>query len=548
MFSLASLVPRDKPTNMTRRQNEYVYQNSTSEDGRNCYESSVPLAQGAFREQALGDSEVNYQRPTTMFLSRKTSTAQLPQRHVPSWDFEPMPRELNPRHSRDHYVQDHRARMLESDAGTSCISADVVIPGRGKPIRDGVVVIKDNKIVYVGKQIKLPDEFQYAFSRRTHAPAIMPGFWDCHMHFTGVKDVTFPNLVLEHPAVCGARIVRNFYDCLMSGCTSVRDVGGFAIEAAQGIEDGYFQGPTVYGAGAAISTTGGSCDAYELPIGVVMSRQGVNAGTPFEGISQLALADGVDQCRKMVRLQLRRGAKCIKVITTGGVMSSRDDPKNQQFSREELKAMFEEAARAGCGIAAHAHGKPGVMTAVELGCTTIEHGTYIDAEAAELMKQMGTIFVPTRFVVEALMDKLDELDPILRRKILLVNETHMNAYRQCVAKGVKIALGTDIASGNPSDSMAPGNSGKEIVHAVKAGLTPLEAIEAGTANAAETLGPATPMSGQLKAGYDADIIALIRNPLDDIELFLDRDNVTHVWKLGKMVKSPTLSKSMFGNI
>jgi imidazolonepropionase-like amidohydrolase len=213
-------------------------------------------------------------------------------------------------------------------------------------------------------------------------------------------------------------------------------------------------------------------------------------------------------------------------------MSEVDHPIHQQFSDEELKAIVEEAARADRVVAAHCHGKPGIMAALKAGVRTIEHGSYLDEEAADLMKTSKAILVSTRFIVEELLGLEAQVPAYAFRKIVALADTHAQSMKIAAAAGVTMAMGTDIfASGHRY-----GQASREIRHLVDAGLNSLEAIEAATATGPLTLGPQGPQSGRLADGYDADLIALDTNPLDDIGVWGIPERVTHVWKAGKRVK------------
>jgi len=169
---------------------------------------------------------------------------------------------------------------------------------------------------------------------------------------------------------------------------------------------------------------------------------------------------------------------------------------------------------------------------------SIEHGSYLDEECAELMLKKGALFCATRTIVEYGLAHLEELPEPNRAKLVAVAKTGEQAYALAVKKGVKIALGTDIGVASPKIGLVHGTNGIEFSYAVKAGLSPLAAIEAGTANAPEVLGARAPKSGQLKEGYDSDFIGLSVNPLDDIKVLSNAANVTHVWKAGKVEKAP----------
>jgi imidazolonepropionase-like amidohydrolase len=414
----------------------------------------------------------------------------------------------------------------------SGIKAALLIPGRGEPIKHGAVVLHEDKITWVGPQSALP--LKYSALAFTEVPVLMPGLWDCHVHFFGAGSDSggsgYDAILITPAALAGARVATDLRRTLMAGFTSVREVGGYAGEIFPAVLEGSIVGPNVYSAIAPISMTGGHGDIHNLPLQTVMDA---NAhGLP------MAVCDGVPECIKTVRKMIRRGAKCIKVCSSGGVMSILDDPQDAEFSPEELKAMVDEASRAKRSVAAHCHGKQGIINALNAGVKTIEHGSYMDEECVELMKEKDAIYVATALVIEEFMKDLNQLPPIQRKKLQQTAAHSRYAYSLAIRHGVKIALGTDQADSDENSWNSHGRNGKEIYYAVKAGMTPLQAIEACTATSPETLGKMAPKSGQLKEGYDADLIALLHNPLDDIELLSSGDNVTHVWKGGKLFKSP----------
>lgn len=422
------------------------------------------------------------------------------------------------------------------------IDTDLLIPGRGQPSKNVTVIIKDGKIKYAGSTSSLPSK--YAELENVKVRVLMPGLWDCHLHLSGLQSLKLASVVSTSHILAGARITKTLNDILMSGFTSVRDLGGYACEIAPAVEDGTIPGPNIYSAGAAISQTAGHGDIFDLPIDVVMSRLCVAETTKnsISGESMLCIADGIDEVRRAVRLQIRRGAKVIKIFASGGVLSIGDDPKLQQFSDAEMKTIVEEANRHGRVVAAHAHGKPGIMAAIRAGVHTIEHGTYLDEECVTLMKEKDMVYVPTRTIVRVGVDNPNMMDPESYVKMVETAKHHLDAYKLALKHGVKIATGTDLVMSGPLENpLSLGKSGVELVYAVKdAGMTPLQAIEAATANGPAVLGDLgmAPKSGLIEIGFDADLVALSANPIDDIELLANPKNVTHVWKGGKLFKSP----------
>jgi imidazolonepropionase-like amidohydrolase len=415
-----------------------------------------------------------------------------------------------------------RRAGTKGDAMTTRIVADVLIPGRGEPVESGTVVLDGREIAYAGATAGAPPASP---DEEVHeVPVVMPGLWDCHTHLVGMAGANIESLVHGDPYVLAGRALDDAAKVLAGGVTSVRDVGGPGLRLAPVIAEGRAAGPHIHGAGRILSTTGGHADIHSLPLDFVHQ---VTCNTNFS-----YLCDGVPEVLKAVRTNLRDNAKLIKICASGGVMSEVDHPIHQQFSDEELAAIVGEAARAERIVAAHCHGKPGIMAALRAGCHTIEHGSWLDEEAADLMVARGAMYVPTRFVVEELLSRAELLPRYAYEKGQMVAGVHEQAMKIAVAKGVKIAMGCDIfVSGEMY-----GEGSREILHLINAGLTDLEAIEAATANGPETLGPQAPKSGQLVAGYDGDVIALDTNPLDDRSVWGVPDRVTHVWQLGRRVK------------
>ena len=417
-------------------------------------------------------------------------------------------------------------RMLTDDR-LYRVDADLLIPGKGDPIPHGAVVWQCKTIRYAGPRSGVPAEFQGATT--TQVPVVMPGMWDCHIHFLGATAATMNAIVDTPQALAGARSVPDLHATVMAGFTSVREVGGYGCDLAKAVGEGRIPGPNIYSSHSAISMTAGHGDVHGVHRDSLLDL--CAHGLP------LTIADGVPECLLAVRKQLRRGAKVIKVCASGGVVSAIDDPQHQEFSFEELKAIVDEAARARRVVAAHCHGKAGIMNALRAGCRTIEHGSFLDEEAVELMKEKGAILVATRSVIESGLAMKDLFTPSSYQKLLEVADAHRKAYQLAISRGVTIALGTDqfISSDNPM--IGYGRNGHEVRYAVDAGLTPLAAIEAATANGPLTLGYQAPQSGQLKEGYDADIIAVRENPLENVAVLSNSKNVTHVWRGGMLIKS-----------
>ncbi|MGW7002906.1 metal-dependent hydrolase family protein [Streptomyces sp. NPDC054933] len=410
------------------------------------------------------------------------------------------------------------------------LSADLLIPGSGDPVTDAVVVMAEGTIRYAGPRSDAPAPA--SSDDVLHVPVVMPGMWDCHTHLVGTRaGFGLDTVLLTPPAVAAARSVGDLAAALRAGITSVRELGGHGPELAQAVTEGSVTGPDVYAAGAAISPTGGHGDAHRVPYPWVRDC------AAHGGILQTA--DGVDECLRAVRLQLRRGARVIKVCASGGVISDLDHPLHRQFSPAELRAVVEEAQRADRIVAAHCHGRDGIMAALAAGCGTIEHGSCLDEEAASLMREQDAVLVPTRTIFEGILAERHLLNEESYAKAAAMADRHLEAIAIAHRAGVRIAAGTDLGTSRPGTPLSWGRNGMEAGHLVAAGLTPLEAIEACTANGPLTLGPQAPKSGQLAAGYQADVLALSADPLSDITVLGDPRRITHVWKHGELVKHPT---------
>jgi imidazolonepropionase-like amidohydrolase len=417
-------------------------------------------------------------------------------------------------------------RRIAMEDGMERIEAELLIPGGGEPVTDGVVVIDGSLISYAGPARQAP-ETPGATVHRTEA--VLPGMWDCHGHFLGVRNLDLGQLPLEPIPLRAARCARDLRSALDAGITSVREVGGLGVYLARAVAEGVLDGPAIYAAGSILSTTGGHADLHSYPLSWVN-----DFGHHF---GELRLADGPDECMRAVREQLRRNARLIKVCASGGVLSEIDDPIHQQFTGAELRIIVEVAGLADRVVAAHCHGKPGIMAAIEAGVRTVEHGSYLDEEACDAMRETGTILVPTRTIVEDILANLDKVPDYAAAKLTALAATHADAISLAIQRGVTIAMGTDIGVTGPDRPNAWGSNGAEVVHLVKLGMTPLHAIEAATATAPLTLGPQAPRSGRLQAGYDADVITVGADPLADISVLARPEHITAVWTAGRRVKS-----------
>ena len=404
------------------------------------------------------------------------------------------------------------------------VDADLLIPGRGAPVRDGVVVVDGSTIVYAGAAGGAPENNG---DESVRVSVAMPGLWDCHGHFLGIPSLDLSRLLTDPVPLRAVRCTHDLRAALNAGVTSVRELGGLGLHLAQAVAEGLLEGPAIYGAGAILGTTGGHADVHRFPLDWLTDF--AHSG------GEMRQCDGVDDCIRAVREQLRRNAKVIKVCASGGVLSEIDDPIHQQFTMRELSAIVDVATMAERVVAAHCHGKPGIMAALAAGVHTIEHGTYLDDEVCDAMRETGAVLVPTRTVVVESSEG-DQLPPFAKAKLAAIADRHVEAVALAHERGVTIAMGTDIAVTGANLPASWGHNGRELPLLVESGMTPLEAIEAATANGPLTLGPQAPQSGVLEQGYDADIIALDADPLADIQVMADPNHIVGVWRAGRRVK------------
>ncbi len=400
------------------------------------------------------------------------------------------------------------------------IDADFAFDGTGTLVRNASVVFEGSRIVYFGESEHAPN-----IETTQEVPAMMPGMWECHTHYTGSPTPSIEAMLFVNPIVGAARCTWDLKETLAAGITSVREVGGMGVFLNRAVQEGAIPGPRIYGAGDILSMTGGHGDVHSAPLKMLEYAQ--------EGLG--ILVDGVPECLKGVRMQLRKGAEIIKVCASGGVMSEVDHPIHQQFSHEELQAIVEEAERAERYVAAHCHGAPGIRAALEAGVKTIEHGTYLDEDLAEMMVEKDAILVPTRYVVEKLYQATSSsnVPEYALAKLRAIYDQHFEAMKIAINHGVKIAMGTDMFVTGPNGIFRHGENALEIGFLVKAGMKLEDALVAATGNGPLTVGKLAGKSGMLKEGYDADIILLKENPLNSPEVVSKRENILAVIKQGK---------------
>ena len=345
---------------------------------------------------------------------------------------------------------------------------------------------------------------------------VLPGLIDVHTHLTRNPDFDPYRELASTNAKETINGVVNARTTLMAGITSVRNVGtgGFTdVDLRDAINSGQIAGPHMLVSGPPLSITGGHCDENLLPVQYHVAADGV--------------ADGIAAVQHMVRQNIKYGADLIKICATGGVLSKGDDPQAAQYSLEEMQAIVADAHRLGRKVAAHAHGAQGILWATQAGVDSIEHGSYINDEGIAAMKQHGTYLVPTLYL-EDWMIQSGHLPPFYHQKMVDVSAVAKSNIKRAMQAGVKIAMGTDAAV------YPHGLNAHELdVYVNQLVMAPLAALQTATINAADLMGW-TAKTGTLEPGKWADIIAVDKNPLDDIRTILD---VKFVMKAGVVYKN-----------
>ncbi len=347
------------------------------------------------------------------------------------------------------------------------------------------------------------------------AMTVLPGLIDVHTHITGNPDFDPYRELAGTNAKEAINGVVNALTTLLAGFTSIRNVGagGFTdVDLRDAINAGQVPGPHMQVSGPPLGITGGHCDENLLPVKYHQVAEGV--------------ADGIDAVQHKVREDIKYGADLIKICATGGVLSKGDDPQASQYTLEEMRAIVADAHRLGRKVAAHAHGAQGILWASQAGIDSIEHGSYINDEAIAEMKKNGTYLVPTLYLEDWQIEK-GTLPPFYHQKMVDVSAVAKNNIKRAMQAGVKIALGTDAAV------YPHGLNAHELdVYVNQLGMSPLAALQTATINAVDLMGWSA-KTGTLEPGKWADIIAVEKNPLDDVRVLQD---VKFVMKAGVVYK------------
>ncbi|KCZ96915.1 amidohydrolase family protein [Hyphomonas polymorpha PS728] len=410
-------------------------------------------------------------------------------------------------------------------AETVIIHAGKVLDVPGNPVRGATTItVTDGKIVSLEnghkaapnrsvRVIDLKDSF------------VLPGLIDSHVHLTSDTGGIAGQLegVTLSPAAQAFDAWTNGMKTLNAGFTTVRNLGdgdGAVMALRDAVKDGQIMGPRILDSAASISVSSGHMD------GSLGFRDDLRPFFKAEGNT----CDGAEDCRRAVRLQVARGADVIKLATTGGVNSRIGAGLGKQMFEDEADAIVATAKLFGKKVAAHAHGADGIRIALEAGVDSIEHGTILDPETIEVFVASGAYYVPTLSTVNGYIERIeanpDAYEPDVRAKIDWRIGITGKSLEVLHPKGVPIAFGTDAGVSKH------GRNADEFELLVRFGLTPMEAIEAATVNAADLLG-VSDIAGTLEPGKSADIIAVKGDPLADIKVL---KSVNFVMARGQVVK------------
>jgi imidazolonepropionase-like amidohydrolase len=407
-------------------------------------------------------------------------------------------------------------QMLEPHGTIMALRCGTLIDVQSrKTVANAVVIVEGNRIKSIHTGVQVPANAEVIdLSNAT----VLPGLFDLHCHFLDNPDGGTRGSAADN-ALSG---VRNAKTILLSGFTTIRDPGGGSpnyanVSVRDAVNRGWFDGPRIVVAGRFLSITGGHGDYNGFP--------------PEREMEPENIVNGVEEMRKAVRRDVKYGADWIKLYVTGGFLSAGDDPGQQHFSDDEIKVAVEEVTRLGKYVAAHAHGAQGIKAAVRAGVRTVEHGTFIDDEGIELMKQRGTFLVPTMRTIEELATEPPANASAGRKKAYQLSKKYFQQMMENIGKamkrGVKTCFGSDMVT------LPHGLAAQEFRLRVQAGQSPMEAIRSATIVSAEALNMQSDV-GSIESGKLADIIAVSGDPMKDIAVL---EHIGFVMKDGKVYKN-----------
>ena len=389
----------------------------------------------------------------------------------------------------------------------------------GRLLTNQVILVRGGKIEAVGENLPIPAGASVIdLSKMT----VLPGLIDCHTHLAdGARDTDPVSQLKKTAAQVALESVPNARVTLESGFTTVRDVGVYRalgdVALRDAIARGYVVGPRMFVAGAYITISGGAgaMTGFAPDIQLPWDLHYGEANSPWE-------------VRQKVRQLAHDGVDHIKVLSTGAVLTHGSNPSSLEFTPEELEAVVSEARNFGLRVEAHAHAAEGIKNAIRAGVASIEHATLIDAEGIALAKERGTYLDMDIYDEECIQEegKNNNIPADFLEHDRSLGEAQRQRFAKAVRAGVKLSFGTDAG-------VCPyGVSARQFAFMVKYGMTPMQAIQSATRNAADLLGKSN-LLGSLQTGKYADIIGVAGDPLADIRLL---ENVKFVMKEGKIYK------------
>jgi imidazolonepropionase-like amidohydrolase len=397
------------------------------------------------------------------------------------------------------------------------VKAARVIDGLGgAPLTSAVVLVENDRITAVGSRLAIPAGAEVI---DLGSAILLPGFIDCHTHITGQPGENFYEDLFKRSPIDNA-VMAHVYArrTLEAGFTTIRDVGAeeyVDVALKKAINHGDIPGPRLIVGGLSLSATGGHGD--------------LNGYSPYLSFKTFSgIADGVDQIRKLVRMDVRQGADVIKVLATAGVLSEEDSVGAPQYSQEELNVVVEEAHMWERRVAAHAHGAEGIKRAIRAGVNSVEHASFIDDEGIRLSKEKGTYLVMDIYNDDYIMSEYERrgYPEAILEKEKRVGRAQRENFRKAWKAGTKMAYGTD------AGVYPHGDNGKQFAKMVEWGMTPMQAIQAATVSAADRLGWSDRV-GTIQSGRFADLVAVNGDPLANIS---ELERVTFVMKGGVVYK------------
>jgi len=407
-----------------------------------------------------------------------------------------------------------------------------LLDGSGRPVTEEphALVVEGQRITAVAPQTQLPVP-SGAHPFNLQGKTLMPGLIDCHDHLADLEGSMQQRAAIP-PTLAIFKAAKAFHQTLLGGFTAIRDASGVDLGMKMAVEQGLIPGPRLKISIVILSQLGGHNDHTE--------PAGIDSRFPWIPTIPSGICDGPDQCRRKVREVIRLGADWIKIATTGGVGTPVGGPLIRQFSLEEVQVIVDTAHAAGKPVGSHAYGGEGVKICLDAGVDCIEHGAALDDTLIEQMVRQGTWLVPTftvlRRVVSLGQQSPSPLPDYMPRKALQLLEVQSLSLRKALDAGVKIALGTDLGS------FGHGKNAEELAYLVEAGMTPMQAILAGTRMGAECMGLGNDV-GMLAEGRLADLLVVDGDPLADVRLLQDRSKLRFIMKDGSIIKNSLTPES-----